>query len=512
MERDLLKREIEYENTLMKMLDDMYSKASSVTSSIVSLIRNGLTDEKALTNFVFRMRHNNFPNRNLVPGDPSYLQKEWLSIRDNIVRPQLKLLKVNVQRNALHNARLSADLTKALGILSVHKNWAGAVAIWVLDGEGVIFEFENGRLKYHLTYPNEDKRMYYKKGDFICTQPISAAELKSLLSNPKDAADEELDLLDIVLAFANDGDEKTYDFAFQILRIDSSEDGNGYVMLQPNVKMEDDWVKISTTRTVRGFPTKYDSGGMYFEGVDYLSGLFIHSKLIPGFKTLTDILKAEATIARMVLGAWAGGFAEEIGRGIMKSGIKASVKLGIKKLVGYLIRKILSAIPKTIIKALIAFAACIAEELQLRRLKEKTLKLDISNESLQPAIIKGINAMATTVVNELFNELIDSKIGLFFSKLMDSVEGGLKKIKLRLIGFFVRKFTALFTVDFITSLTKIISDAWSRSAKTGEDFTKVFADRFVDQLKDWFSEKMKEWGEDLVKDFTEGITDVFKGR
>ncbi len=72
--------------------DSVNANAKNESAFVEQLVKKGSNDENDLTNQVFFQRHPDLGGRKLQPSQPGFdaLSKEWLSIRDTLVRPILR--------------------------------------------------------------------------------------------------------------------------------------------------------------------------------------------------------------------------------------------------------------------------------------------------------------------------------------------------------------------------------------------------------------------------------------
>jgi hypothetical protein len=74
--------------------DSSTSRTKNETAVVEKLIKAGNKDENDLTNQIFFQRHPELGGRKLQPSQPKFeeLSKEWLNIRDTLVRPTMRRL------------------------------------------------------------------------------------------------------------------------------------------------------------------------------------------------------------------------------------------------------------------------------------------------------------------------------------------------------------------------------------------------------------------------------------
>jgi hypothetical protein len=192
----------------------------------------------------------------------------------------------------------------------------------------------------------------------------------------------------------------------------------------------------------------------------------------------------------------------EIWKSIGKSVARKALRSGLKRAFVLMVKISSSAVTK----AGIEFIKAIAKDLcvQVQALSPVACQaVSFPSERLKGAVMKGVAASASSLLNSLAETVIFSR----FKLPIDNILG--RSFQEKLGEVILKDLTKKFTVGFFTDLMKIGTDSWVEAQRAVRDnprmiFQTAFQDnlskKLMSSITDYLKDRPKEWGTELVKE------------
>jgi len=501
-----IENEFKSGNTFIDTVTKVTYGAVNIMQVITNLMKEG-SDENTITDAILFIRHPELKNKKLTPNSSQVLKIEWLKIRDELVRPQLKKLKSQYQAQSVSDSKKQKDLASAIADFGKYRNFKDNILVWDLNGEGIFFEFEDGRLKYELSYPNEKNRIYYKQGDVILVNKVQADKLPSYFnSQSPDDSDDSISYLTVLLAFLNEGEQTEYELGYRVIHI-FSYGKNSEVELKPLIKLENTWFEAEENINIPA----YAYSGTLKDGS--LSSRFWMARTSEHFHDVARILLIEAKVTKTLLSLYGSEVGEIVIKKILRWGAKKTIGAGIKKAIKYYFAQFVKGIPFIFLKGIKAFVLIIAKEILVMKIERNRLaqfQYYVKSEDFKPVIIRASEAMAVAMVNQLFEILVGDRVNRFFLNLLKSAKSSPDRLKSMLTGFLSKKIISLFTKDFANEIIGAVTEAYEESLQQKESFEELLLKKISQKVQEDFIDRLKSWTFEAVEDVSKGVIEIFE--
>jgi hypothetical protein len=371
-------------------------------------------------------------------------------------------------------AALATAIVDTLALNAIAKSAPYEAAwLWTLKNEDVIFEFENGKMKSPVTWENEKSRHFYRQGDIIWVHSLPQHQAESFYPELKDAeSDEPSEVVALlsVLLFLLGREEPKLTFGSRITHIFHTGDGWGTVDFQPVLFLTDAIVPLRST-----FRLNREELSVKFIAIREIEKTRAGVELIAG---------AAAKVARFGLDIFGGA-----ARMAVKKTLKKFAKRELRKRVGRIVARIFKALGRSLVLAIVEFAAVFAREVAEAYLTWKQRVRVFPADLKQPEIVKtAIEKASLAAAAKLISEVLMGRLKPLV-KAIDNVLGlnppiidRFKRILLELFKDILVKTTQTFTV-----IVQAVANAAAESLDRQANFDHgKFASVLLTKLKQKF--------------------------
>jgi hypothetical protein len=365
------------------------------------------------------------------------------------------------------------------------------------QGRNIIYEYRDGKRTYHLSYRNHAKRNYYRRGDIILKSELESKQLQKIFTQlgPSNSGDKSA--IEQLLELFN---TKSYKIGRRIINVETSENGEGSVELQPVlIFSHSDIVPIGEPET---------------RNRSQLSGDFIHhataqelSLLVPILEGIAEFTGDVLTPGRRAAVKGLGSLLRPVKRRVKKQLMKYTALAIARRVLRKTFYKVSYYMGKAIPKAIIEFISTFGKELNglyqdyQFRSRASQQQRPIPERKIYAAIINAGYSSIATLLEEMFGEKLlahlDKAAGV--AEKVDPIFG--KTLKQRITNYIKRKFVRFMTVDRVKMLTHTAKEAIAKRISEGGTISEHLSSSLVEELKESAQSQLEAIPKELTEQF-----------
>lgn len=349
---------------------------------------------------------------------------------------------------------VGTDLPSAVGEMV-------SVATTRVGGENVIVEFEHGRRKHPLTYPNRSGATCYREGDIVMVTSLRMNVVREIFPELGSEDDDDL-LLDLALGFLGESPPEI-PIGWKILTIGPErERGSGAILLQGVVFFDDQVVELETRRST---------------DTHTWAGDFYTARCAGRLALAIPVLEAVAGLAvDAITSVVGGGLARTAARWSLRGALRIGVRrTAITAITRFLARRAVSVT----LRAGVAFARGFADEVRNQRIAA-TLRRDAAGTGVRP---EAVRACVLAGLREAISSLFDSMGEALVSRLRTGMpaDAGWQR---RFSQAVAEEILQGVLIDQARVISTAAIDAANDAADSDETFARAFGEHLGEAIRD----------------------------
>ncbi|HYL65121.1 MAG TPA: hypothetical protein VE077_21105 [Candidatus Methylomirabilis sp.] len=379
---------------------------------------------------------------------------------------------------------------------------AWAARVWKKNGDPVVYEYKDGRRLAQLSYPSKElSRNYYKVGDVFLVADIEKRYAEMELPELKEPGDGDSSVLELFMTLLGIYEEEKYKLGWKIVLISELGYGGGYVGVRRVIFFDNLPVALKEVGEWNGYQ---------------LNTQFIQARTARQLESLVPVLEFTAELSETLLGGALEQIEKVAAKRLLKETARAAMKRGLKKAFNRTLRTLASALGKTVLAFLKAFAKEFWKDMHAAE-KEHSLKQRVGAPNLpkeiehhpifKKAILAGADAAALAFIGAALEAPMMKMLDKSFTAMYPGVE---KTLSQRAKIYFTKEFVKVCTTEFASDIADALVSSWKESLDASgkadqEKFAKLVSDKLLSSLTKAFSKRFDSFLEKISEQMFEDM-------